>query len=83
MQLRYIFTFILFSLIPTFHLLPEYYIYFIGNISHYLLVISMVGVGLKITFNDFFTYGKAAFIVGSLTFIIQVILTSIGIISLL
>jgi len=79
----FIYGFILFSLIPTFHLLPEYYIYFIGNISHYLLVISMVGVGLKITFNDFFTYGKAAFIVGSLTFIIQVILTSIGIISLL
>ena len=79
----FIYGFILFSLIPTFHLLPEYYIYFIGNISHYLLVMSMVGVGLKITFNDFFTYGKAAFIVGSLTFIIQVILTSIGIISFL
>ena len=38
----FIYGFILFSLIPTFHLLPEYYIYFIGNISHYLLVISML-----------------------------------------
>ena len=79
----FIYGFILFSLISTFHLLPLYYIHIIERMSHYLLIVSMVGVGLKITFNDFFTYGKAAFIVGSFTFMVQVILTSIGIISFL
>ena len=79
----FIYGFILFSLISTFHLLPVYYIHIIEGMSHYLLVVSMVGVGLKITFNDFFTYGKVAFIVGSLTFMTQIILTSIGIISFL
>ena len=79
----FIYGFILFSLISTFHLLPLYYIHIIERMSHYLLIVSMVGVGLKISFNDFFTYGKAAFIVGSFTFMVQVILTSIGIISFL
>tara|TARA_B100001142_G_scaffold296090_1_gene317538 strand:- start:98 stop:994 length:897 start_codon:yes stop_codon:yes gene_type:complete len=79
----FIYGFILFSLISTFHLLPLYYIHIIERMSYYLLIVSMVGVGLKISFNDFFTYGKAAFIVGSFTFMVQVILTSIGIISFL
>jgi len=76
----FIYGFLLFSLIPTFNLLSKDYISVISNFSHYFLLISMAGIGLKITFNDIFMYGKTAFIIGSLTFLIQIFMSSMGII---
>jgi uncharacterized integral membrane protein (TIGR00698 family) len=79
----FIFGFLLFSLIPTFNLLSKEYISVIANLSHYFLLISMAGIGSKIKFNDIFIYGKTAFIVGSITFLIQILISSIGIIAFL
>jgi len=76
----FIYGFLLFSLIPTFNLLSIDYISIISNFSHYFLLISMAGIGLKITFYDIFTYGKTAVIIGSLTFLFQIFMSSMGII---
>ena len=80
---NFILGFILFSLIPTFKLLSAENINIINNFSHYLLIIAMAGIGLKITFQDIFSHGKSALIVGSSTFIIQILMSSIGITYLL
>lgn len=69
--------FVLFSLIPTFSLLPKNVIEIIGKISHYALIIAMAGIGLKITFGSILKDGKAALLIGTLIFIIQIIFSSV------
>ena len=69
--------FVLFSLVPTFSLLPKNIIEIIGKISHYALIIAMAGIGLKITFGSILKDGKAALLIGTLIFIIQIIFSSV------
>ncbi len=68
----FIIGFILMSFIPSFHLLPQNWIHIIGKTSHYLLVIAMVGIGLKIRFSNILRDGKKALFVGSLVFVFQI-----------
>ncbi len=69
----FIIGFILMSLIPSFHLLSKNWIYVVGKTSHYLLVIAMVGIGLKVSFSSILKNGKKALLVGSLVFLFQII----------
>ena len=69
----FIIGFILMSLIPSFHLLPESWIHIVGKASHYLLVIAMAGIGLKVSFSSILKNGKKALLVGSLVFLFQII----------
>lgn len=69
--------FVLFSLVPTFKLLPIEYIKIIGKLSHYLLIIAMAGIGLKITFGSILRDGKSALLIGALIFAIQIIFSSV------
>lgn len=68
----FIIGFSLFSLIPTFSLLPETYIDIISTASHYLLVVAMAGIGLKTTIASIIKDGKSALLIGSLTFLVQI-----------
>ena len=74
--------FVLFSLVPTFNLLPPSIIATIGEISEYLLIIAMAGIGLKITFKSILQDGKSALIVGALVFLLQIIFTTVIMITL-
>ncbi len=65
--------FILMSLIPTFHLLHSETITVLGKLSHYLLLIAMVAIGLKISFRHIVKQGGKALLVGSLIFLIQIL----------
>lgn len=69
--------FIIFSLVSTFKLLPNIYLKFIGNISHYALIIAMAGIGLKITFSSILKKGLKALLIGSAIFLTQIIVSGI------
>ncbi len=69
----FIIGFILMSLIPSFHLLPENWIHIVGKASHFFLVIAMVGIGLKVNFSSIVKNGSKALFVGSLVFSFQII----------
>ncbi len=73
----FIIGFVLFTLIPTFKLLPSEVIKIIGKISHYALIIAMAGIGLKITFSSILKDSKIALVIGSLIFVIQIIFSSV------
>lgn len=68
----FIIGFALFSLLPNFNLIPKEQVKNIANISHYLLVIAMAGVGLKIKFQSIVRDGKSALAIGGLIFLIQI-----------
>ncbi len=68
--------FIVFSLIPTFHLLPKTFISAISQASHYALIVAMAGIGLKTTIASILRDGRSALLIGSLTFVVQIIFTS-------
>ena len=65
--------FIVFSLIPTFGILPENIIKIIGKIGHYSLIIAMAAIGLKITFRSLLNNGKSALSIGMLIFSVQIL----------
>jgi uncharacterized integral membrane protein (TIGR00698 family) len=68
----FIIAFILFSLVPTLDLLSNQVTAFIKSLSHYSLVVAMAGIGLKITFGSILRDGKAALLIGSLVFGVQI-----------
>jgi uncharacterized integral membrane protein (TIGR00698 family) len=68
--------FILFSLIPTFGLLPVENIELISAISKYALIVAMAGVGLKISFTNILREGKEALRMGILVFGMQIIFST-------
>ncbi len=72
----FIIGFIVFSLIPTLSLLPEAYIDVISTASHYLLVVAMAGIGLKTTIASIIKDGKSALLIGSLTFVVQIVFST-------
>ena len=69
--------FILLSLLPTFHLLSERIIHVLGQTSHYLLLIAMVAIGLKINFKSVLQQGVKSLLVASSIFIFQIVFTII------
>ena len=71
----FIIWFILFSIIATIGVLPEFIEVIIATISKYALIIAMAGVGLKISFSTIKNNGKNGLIVGGLVFIIQILFT--------
>lgn len=73
----FIIGFSLFSLIPTFSLLPEAYIEIISTASHYLLVVAMAGIGLKTTIASIIKDGRSALLIGSLIFLVQIAFSSV------
>lgn len=68
--------FVLFSLVPTFDLLPENVIHLISRTSHYSLIVAMAGIGLRITFSSIVKDGRTALLMGSFIFIVQIIFSS-------
>ena len=76
----FIIGFILFSLVPTFNLIPAEQIKIIGKISHYFLIIAMAGIGLKITLQSILQNGKFALAIGGIIFLVQILFNSIIII---
>ena len=75
----FIIGFVLFSLLPTFNLIGDQQVEIIGKISHYLLIIAMSGIGLKITIKSMMKNGRSALIIGALIFLVQIIFTSCAI----
>ncbi len=79
---HFIFYFLFFSFIATLNLLPEFIVRTIKEVSHLALVVAMAAIGLKISFSSIKANGKNALILGSLVFIIQIIYTSIFLLSI-
>ena len=69
----FILGFILFSLVATFHILPENVLKALSTISHTALLVAMAGIGLKITFGSILREGQSALTIGSLVFLIQIV----------
>ena len=69
----FILGFILFSLISTFHILPENALKALSTLSHSALLVAMAGIGLKITFGSILREGRSALMIGSLVFLIQIV----------
>ncbi len=67
----------MFSLLPTFQILPKNIIEIISHLSHYLLIVAMVGIGLKIKSKNILKDGKNPLIIGTLIFLIQILFSSI------
>lgn len=72
----FIIGFALFSLIPTFDLLPESSLRLIGILSKFSLVTAMSAIGLKILIGNILNKGKSAFVAGSLIFLFQIFFNS-------
>ncbi len=68
--------FVLFSLVPTFNLLPGNVIHVISRLSHYALVVAMAGIGLRIKFSSILRDGRTTLLIGSLIFLLQIVFSS-------
>jgi len=75
----FILGFVLFTLIPTFNLLPVQMIHIFSTISHYLLIAAMAAIGLKITFKTILQNGRLALGIGSIIFVVQILFSTIAI----
>ena len=68
----FIIGFILFSLFASFEIFSENIVLMIKNLSKYLLIISMAGIGLNISFSDIAQNGLKIFGIGFLIFCVQI-----------
>jgi len=68
----FIIGFVLMSLVASFHILSPDWIKVLGKTSHYLLLIAMVAIGLKIHFQSVWQQGQKALLVSSLIFLFQI-----------
>lgn len=75
----FIWGFLALTLLASLSIFPENFLALLKNISHYLLIIAMAGIGLKISFTSISKNGKQALIVGSLVFFLQIVISSIGV----
>ncbi len=78
----FIIGFVLFSIVSTLHILPDVAVSIIKNASHYLLIIAMAAIGLNINFKTIIQHGSKALFMGSMIFLIQIIFSSLVILSL-
>ena len=65
-----------FSLIQTFGLLSHEQVGLVSRLSHYALIVAMSGIGLKIAFDGIVKNGKKALLIASMTFGLQIIMSS-------
>ena len=72
----FIMGFILFSILATTKLLPQFAVEGISTLSHYLLLIAMAAIGLKINFKTIKEHGSKAFLIAIYIFIVQVIFST-------
>ena len=79
----FIIGFILMSLMPSFHLLNPDIITILGKLSHYLLLIAMVAIGLKISFKHIVKQGGKALLAGSMIFLFQILFSVLMIVLLI
>ncbi len=73
----FILGFVFFSLLPSLGILSEDTLKLLGKVAHYLLVVAMAGIGLKIKFSGLLRTGKKALLFGSFLFLIQMLFTGI------
>ena len=69
--------FVFFSIIATLHILPDFIVVIIKNISHYLLIVAMAAIGLGINFKTMIKHGSQALLIGSLIFLVQILFTGL------
>ena len=74
--------FVLFSIIATLNILPQFITNIISNTSHYLLIVAMAAIGLKINFKTILQHGSKALLIGTLIFVVQIIFSSLVILSI-
>jgi len=68
--------FVLFSLVPTFGLLPESWIAVLKTVSHDALIVAMAGIGLRITLDSILRQGRSALAAGTLVFAVQILFST-------
>lgn len=78
----FIIGFIAFSILATTNILPSFAIDGISSASHYLLLVAMAAIGLKINFKTIKEHGSKAFLIATYIFIIQIFFSSLFIVFL-
>lgn len=69
--------FIIFSVIASTKVAPAIVVDIISNLSHYLLLVAMAAIGLKINFKTIKEHGSKAFLIATYIFIVQIIFTTV------
>jgi len=69
--------FVLFSLVPTFGLLPGAWVAALKILSHDALIVAMAGIGLRITLDSILRQGRSALAAGSLVFVVQILFSTL------
>ena len=69
--------FILFSIIATTKIAPQFVVEIISSASHYLLLVAMAAIGLKINFKTIKEHGSKAFLIATYIFIVQITFTTL------
>ena len=69
----FIIGFVILAIIAQFKVLPIEILEILKSTSKFLLVIAMAGIGFKISLKNILKFGKKTFLIGSLGFIIQVV----------
>jgi uncharacterized integral membrane protein (TIGR00698 family) len=77
---NFVIGFVFFSIITTIGILPNFVIDTISSLSHYLLLVAMAAIGLKINFKTIKEHGSRAFLIATYIFIVQIIFSSLFII---
>ena len=71
---KFIIGFILIGLLTHFNFIPHLILELFQKASKILLVIAMAAIGLKISLNDILKFGKKSFFVGTIGFLIQLLI---------
>lgn len=69
--------FIFFSIVASTKLAPQILVDGISAASHYLLLVAMAAIGLKINFKTIKEHGSKAFLIATYIFIVQIVFTSV------
>lgn len=72
---QFIIWFIVFSILATVSILPDFIEVTISTLSKYALIIAMAAIGMKITISSLKQSGKNALVVASIVFVIQIVFT--------
>lgn len=73
--------FIFFSFICSLHILPAVVHDMISGASHYLMLVAMSAIGLKINFKTIKEHGSKAFLIATYIFIVQIIFSTLFIVA--
>ena len=78
----FIIGFVFFSLLATFHFIPRVVVSAVSHLSHFLLVVAMAAIGLKLTMKNLILEGRYVFIAGAMIFLSQILVSCFMIFSL-